>query len=154
MSAEVENRYLCEQLRLNMDAAVRLLRASARALERQDTRLARAVLEFDAAPQPGMRPLPQAARADAMVEMVVDLAMRAAELARVAWRPGAAEPAQGDVAALVEQLTEVADVAGCTGCRDLGSAPALAQTIRRTDAVAAGLLRQSEARRAALCLAS
>ena len=83
---ELEDRYLCEQLRLNMGAAARLLEDAGAALDRRDAPLARAVLGTESFGDPGMRPLPRAARADAMVEMVSELAMGVAELARTEFR--------------------------------------------------------------------
>jgi hypothetical protein len=150
---ELEDRYLCEQLRLNMGAAVRLLEAAGTALDRRDARLARAVLGFESAGDPGMRPLPRAVRADAMVEMVTELAMRVAELARVAWRPGREAPPEQAIADLVLRLSAVARSAGSTNCADLGRAAALAYEVRAADAAVAALLRVCEAGRP-VCLAS
>src|SRR6516165_714923 len=52
---ELEDRYLCEQLRLNMGAAVRLLEDAGAALDRRDAPLARAVLGTESFGDPGMR---------------------------------------------------------------------------------------------------
>ena len=150
---ESEDRYLCEQLRLNMGAAVRLLEAAGTALDRRDAPLARAVLGFESVGDPGMRPLPRAVRADAMVEMVTELAMRVAELARVAWRPGRDAPPDQAIADVVGRLSAVARSAASTNCADLGRAAALACNVRMADAAVAALLRVSEPGRP-VCLAS
>jgi hypothetical protein len=150
---ELEDRYLCEQLRLNMGAAVRLLEAAATALDRRDAPLARVVLGFESVGHPGMRPLPRAARADAMVEMVTDLAMRVAELARVAWRPERDAPPDRAIADVVVRLSAVTRSAASTDCADLGRAAALAHEVRGADAAVAALLRVSEHGRP-VCLAS
>jgi hypothetical protein len=150
---ELEDRYLCEQLRLNMGAAVRLLEAAGTALDRRDAALGRAVLGFESVGDPGMRPLPRAVRADAMVEMVTELAMRAAELARVAWRPGSDAPPDQAIADVVVRLSAVARSAAATDCADLGRAAALAYEVRTAHAAVAALLRVSDPGRPA-CLAS
>ena len=150
---ELEDRYLCEQLRLNMGAAVRLLEDAGAALDRRDAPLARAVLGTESVGDPGMRPLPRAVRADAMVEMVSELAMGVAELARVAWRPDREALPDGAVAGVVAQLSAVARSAASTNCADLGRAAALAHEVRTADAAVAALLRVSESGRPE-CLAS
>ncbi len=150
---ELEDRYLCEQLRLNMGAAVRLLTDAGAALDRRDAPLARAVLETESVGHPGMRRLPRAARADAMVEMVSELAMGVAELARVAWRPERDPLPDEAIAGVVAQVSVVTRSAAATDCQDLGRAAALAHDVRAADAAVAALLRVSESGRP-VCLAS
>ena len=150
---ELEDRYLCEQLRLNMGAAVRLLEDAGAALDRRDAPLARAVLGTESFGDPGMRPLPRAARADAMVEMVSELAMGVAELARVAWRPDREALPDAAIAGVVAQVSAVARSAAATDCQELGRAAALAHDVSTADAAVAALLRVSESGRPE-CLAS
>ena len=150
---EMDDRYLCEQLRLNMGAAVRLLEDAGAALDRRDAPLARAVLGAESVGDPGMRPLPRAARADAMVEMVSELAMGVAELARVAWRPDREALPDAAIAGVVAQVSVVARSAAATDCHDLGHAAALTHDVRAADAAVAALVRVSESGRPE-CLAS
>jgi hypothetical protein len=153
MIQEAGNPYLCEQLRSNMAAAVRVLRAAQRSLEHRDPSLAHAVLGLDSGAATGIRPVGQLARADALVERILDLAMRVAELARVAARSDADPPAPADVEPLSEQLTAVCGAASSATRREAAEATRLVQAIRRSDARAAALLRDCEAGRR-VCLAS
>lgn len=153
MMEESGNRYLAERLQANLAAAVRVLDAAQRALETHDAALANVVLGFEADARAGMRPVPSAVRTDAVVEMVIDLAMGVADLARVAWRIDRLPPLDADVADLVGQVSRVRELAPLAGAGDADDVTRLIRLIGRTDTHAAAMLRTCEAGRFA-CLAS
>jgi hypothetical protein len=153
MMEEPGNRYLEEQLQANLAAAVRVLSAAQRSLETHDAALANVVLGFEADARAGMRPVPAAVRADAVVEMVIELAMRVADLARVAWRIDRLPPNEQDVEHLVAQVIRVRELAPLAAAGDADDVTGLIRLIGRSDAHAATMLRTCEAGRFA-CLAS
>jgi hypothetical protein len=153
MMEESGNRYLAEQLEANLAASVRVLAAAQRSLETHDAALANVVLGFEADARAGMRPVPAAVRADAVVEMVIELAMRVADLARVAWRIDRLPPHDPDVEHLVAQVIRVRELTPLAAAGDAEDVTELIRLIGRAGAQAAAMLRTCEAGRF-VCLAS
>ena len=150
MIDEHDNRFVSERLRADMAAALRVLEAADRSLVTRDAALANVVLGFEADVRAGIGSLPSAVRADAAVESIIELAMRVADLARVAWRIDRLPPGDDDVAHL---RGDIQAVSGRARSAALGDVSELIRLVARADAGAATMLRECEMRRFT-CLAS
>jgi hypothetical protein len=153
MIDEHDNRFVSERLRADMAAALRVLEAADRALVTRDAALANVVLGFEADVRAGIGSLPSAVRADAAVESVIELAMRVADLARVAWRIDRLPPGDDELAHLRGDMRAVSERARSAALGDHGDVSELIRLVARADAGAATMLRECEMRRFT-CLAS
>jgi propanediol dehydratase large subunit len=147
--AEQQNRFISERLSANLAGALRLLDAAERALSARDVRLANVVLGFEADARTGVAPTVGAVRGDAAVEGVLDLAMRVADLARIAWRTDRVHPAQEQVLELRDDVDSVRAQAATAMAGGFEELSTLTRVIARADARAAAMARQCNLRRLA-----
>jgi hypothetical protein len=151
--AEQQNRFISERLSANLAGALRLLDAADRALATHDAGLANVVLGFESDARAGIGPVAGAVRGDAAVESIVDLAMRVADLARIAWRQDRLHPEDHQVAALREDIDAVRIHAGLAIEGGFEELSMLTRLVARADAHTAAMARACDMRRFA-CLAS
>jgi len=148
-----DNRFVSERLSANLASVARVLDAADRALATHDAGLANVVLGFEADARSGIGPVAGAVRGDAAVESILDLAMRVADLARIAWRPDRLHPEDSELAALREDIDAVRAHVGLViegGSEELSM---LTRLVARADAHTAAMVRACDMRRYA-CLAS
>jgi hypothetical protein len=153
MMEQQDNRFVSERLSVNLAGAVRVLDAADRALATHDAGLANVVLGFEADARAGIGPVAGAVRGDAAVESILDLAMRVADLARIAWRPDRQHPEDAEVAALREDIDAVRIHAGRAIEGGFEELSMLTRLVARADAHTAATARACDMRRYA-CLAS
>lgn len=150
---EQDNRFISERLGANLAAAIRVLDASDRALRTRDAGLANVVLGFEGDARATIGPVAGAVRGDAAVESILDLAMRVADLARIAWRADRVHPEDDEVETLRADIDAVRGHAATAiegGYEELSM---LTRLVARAAAHAAAMIRACELRRFA-CLAS
>jgi hypothetical protein len=145
--------FVSERLSGNLASAVRVLDAAERALSTRDAGLANVVLRFEPDARAAIGHVAGAVRGDAAVESIVDLAMRVADLARIAWRPDRAHPGDDEVAALREDIDAVRADAALAIDGGFEQLSMLTRLVARADAHAASMARDCDVRRFA-CLAS
>jgi hypothetical protein len=153
MMEQQGDRFVSERLGANLASAIRVVDAAERALTTRDAGLANVVLGFEGDARAMIGPVAGAVRGDAAVESMLDLAMRVADLARIAWRPDRVHPAEDEVAALRDDIDAVrvhAQAAIEGGFEELSL---LSRLVVRADAHVAAMIRRCETRRYA-CLAS
>ena len=153
MMEQQDNRFVSERLSANLASAIRVLDAADRALATRDAGLANVVLGFEADARAGIGPVAGAVRGDAAVESILDLAMRVADLARIAWRPDRLHPEDAEVAALREDIDAVRVHAGLAIEGGFEELSMLTRLVVRGDAHTAAMARACDMRRYA-CLAS
>jgi hypothetical protein len=147
MIEQHENRFVSERLRANIAAAVRLLDAAERALITRDAGLANVVLAFEGDARGAIGPAAGTVRGDAAVEGILDLAMRVAELARIAWRPDRPHPQDEEVDALRTDVSAVRVHAATAMEGGFGELSMLTRLVARADAHTAAMIRACELRR-------
>lgn len=143
---------MSERLSASLDSAVGVLNAAERALITHDVRLARLVLRFDPGTRGAVGPAAGAVRGDATIESILELAMRVADLARIAWRPDRRRPSDDEIAALRVDVGAVRSHAAHALEGGADQLSALTRLVVRADARAAAIIRMCEGRRFA-CLA-
>jgi hypothetical protein len=144
--------FVSERLAASLVSAIRLLDAADRALASHDATLANVVLGFEPDARVMLGPGAGAVRGDAAVESILDLAMRVADLARVAWRPDRVHPEHADVAALRDDIDAVRSQAALAIAGGIEELPALTRFVARADVHTAAMARACDRRRYA-CLA-
>lgn len=147
MIEQHENRFVSDRLRANIAAAVRVLDAAERALITRDAGVANLVLAFEGDARAAIGPAAGTVRGDAAVEGILDLAMRVAELARIAWRPGRPHPQDGELEALHADIAAVRVHAATAMQGGFDELSTLTRLVARADAHAAAIIRTSDLRR-------
>jgi len=150
---EQRDPFISERLTGNLVSAFRVLDAADRALATHDAALANVVLGFEADARAGIGPVGGAVRGDAAVESILELAMRVADLARVAWRPDRAHPQDDEVSALRDDIDAVRAHAALAIDGGFDELSMLTRLVARADAHTAAMARACDVRRYA-CLAS
>jgi hypothetical protein len=149
MIEQQENRFVSERLRANLASAIRVLDAAERALVTRDAGVANVVLGFEGDARAAIGPVTGTVRGDTAVEGIVDLAMRVADLARVAWRPDRMHPVDDEVDGLRGELDAVRRHAATVIASGFEELSMLTRLVVRADAHAAAMTRTCDLRRLA-----
>ena len=144
---------MSERLSSNLIAAIRVLDTADRALLTRDARPANMVLRLEADIRAAIAPVAGAVRGDAAVESVLDLAMRIADLARIAWRPDRSRPNEAELVLLRDDIDAVRSHARMVIDGGFEQLSTLTRLVAHADVHAAAITRASDTRRLQ-CLAS
>lgn len=147
MIAQHEDRFVSERLSSNLASAIRVLDTADRALLTQDARPANMVLRLEADIRASIGPVGGAVRGDAAVESILDLAMRVADLARIAWRPDRSRPTDAELALLLDDIDAVRSHARMVIEGGFEQLSALTRLVVHADVHAAAITRTCDSRK-------